>query len=86
MSYTYAIFLSVPVLVTSWSLNVAERTMIDRPVRGVSSFFPMATHLLEDLTFIHRPQPSVPALLIYTVYSYSPFLRQNRQMPPTASL
>ena len=60
--------------------------MIDRPVRGVSSFFLMATHLLEGLTFIHRPQPSVLALLNYTVYPSSPFIRQNRQMLPTASL
>ena len=45
----------------------------------------VSTSLPEDLTFIHRPPPSAPTPLSYTVSPSSPLLRTGPQTPPTGS-
>lgn len=45
----------------------------------------VSTSLPKDLTFIHRPPPSAPTPLSYTVNPTSPLLRSEPQIPPTGS-
>jgi len=43
----------------------------------------VSTSLPEDLTFIHRPPPSAPTPLSYTVNPSSPLLRTEQPIPAT---
>lgn len=75
----------IPFLFRGYATRLPQRPPMRHPDPLSNKPNAISTSLPEDLTFIHRPPPSAPTPLSYTVNPSSPLLRADTKTPPTGS-
>ncbi|KAI0301144.1 mitochondrial ribosomal protein subunit L20-domain-containing protein [Multifurca ochricompacta] len=77
--------LRLPFLTRGYATRLPQKPPMRHPDPLLKSPNAVITSLPEDLTFIHRPPPSAPTPLSYTVNPSSPLLRTETFPPSTSS-
>ena len=74
-----------PFLTRGYATRLPQKPPMRHPDPLLNKPNAISTPLPEDLTFIHRPPPSAPTPLSFTVNPSSPLLRTSPPIPPTES-
>ncbi|KAH9999625.1 mitochondrial ribosomal protein subunit L20-domain-containing protein [Russula compacta] len=76
----------VPVLTRGYATRLPQKPPMRHPDPLLNNPNAVSTSLPEDLTFIHRPPPSAPTPLSYTVNPSSPLLRSAESPTPSTGV
>ena len=87
MSLTMCARLHIPFLTRGYATRLPQRPPMRHPDPLSNNPNAVSTSLSEDLTFIHRPPPSVPTPHSYTVNPSSPLLQmETHTLSPASAL